>query len=106
MATATTSVYPKISPLTSIMSWLGIISLILVARNDRIIYFYLVASLLGVLMINSFLFKMLRLSTVSYDFVVYHFVTSLGIAMATLISNLRLAPYHRVSFQHMTSITR
>ena len=106
MAAGTINVYPKTSPLTTIMSWLGIISLILVARNDRIIYFYLVASLMGVLMINSFLFKMFRLSSVSYDFVVYHFVTSLGIAMATLISNLGLAPYHRVSFQHMTSITR
>lgn len=100
------NVNPKISLVTTIISWLGIISLILVARNDRIIYFYLAASVLGLLLINSVLFKMFRLSSVSYDFVVYHFVTSLSIALATLISNLSLAPYHRVSFQHITSITR
>ncbi|XP_063682433.1 esterase-like [Bolinopsis microptera] len=54
-------------------------------------------------MINSILFKMFKLSSVSYDFIIYHFITSLATAAATLISTLRLAPYHRV-FRSVTKL--
>ena len=89
-----------VNPILTVGSWLGIISLILVGCNDRILYLYVIVSFLGVLMINSILFKMFKLSSVSYDFIIYHFITSLATAAATLISTLRLAPYHRVSLQH------
>ena len=86
----------NIQPSLTVLSWCGVISLIVVGHDNRYVYLYLTGAIIFTLLTNSIAQKLFINRTLPYDFVVYHFILTLALTLATFISTLRLAPYHRV----------
>lgn len=86
-----------VNPVITILSWLGLMSLMTVCWNEGAILFYISLSILGILMANSIIFKLLWARSLSYDFVIYHFVTSLSVTLATFLSTLKIVLFYKVS---------